>query len=160
MTASAMFDSKGRRPEGAGHVSYVVAGVAVLDHIEIFVVPDYRLSPNLQTDKTLPNSLFLDPDECVLPDEVILAQVHLPAKPDLIRIVLDVHVLTVRQDARLQPADVAGGDDAQVELLPLLQDVRPDVVRIEHGVVQVDLKPDLGGEARAEIVTAWPFSVS
>ena len=57
-------------------------------------------------------------------------------------------VLAVGQDSGLQTADVTGGDDAQVELFALLQDVRPDVVRVEHGVVQVNLEANLGREAR------------
>ena len=43
---------------------------------------------------------------------------------------------------------MTGGDDAQVELFALLQDVRPDVVRVAHRVVQVNLEADLGREAR------------
>ena len=48
-----------------------------------------------------------------------------------------------------RPAHVAGGDDAEVEFLALFEDVRPHVVGVEHGVVQVDLEPDLGGEPGA-----------
>ena len=43
---------------------------------------------------------------------------------------------------------MAGGDDAQVELPALLKDVRPDVVGVERGVVQVYLETDLGVAVR------------
>ena len=45
--------------------------------------------------------------------------------------------------------DMAGRDYAEVELLALLEDVGPDVVGVEHGVVQVDLEAEFSGEAGA-----------
>ena len=161
MTARAMFESMGRGPEGAGDVADVVAGVAVLDQIEILVVPDDRLAADAQTDQPLIHPLLLDAGERLFADEISFVQVHLPAEPHFVGIVLDVHVLAVGEDARLDAADMAGRDYAEVELLALLENIGPDVVGVEHGVVQVDLEAEFGGEAGTrEIVTGWPLTVS
>ena len=58
-------------------------------------------------------------------------------------------ILAVGEDSGLQTADVTGGDNAQVELSALVQNVRPNIVRVEHGVVQVYLEADLSREACA-----------
>ena len=117
--------------------------------IEALVVPDDRVAPQLQPYQALLHAPLLYGGQRVFADEVRFAEVHLPAKPDLVGVVLDVHVLPIGQYARLQPAQVAGRDDAQVELLALLQDVRPNVVGVDGCVVQIDLEAHLGREAGA-----------
>ena len=39
---------------------------------------------------------------------------------------------------------MAGCDDAEVELLALFEDVRPNVVGVERGIVEIDFETDLG----------------
>ena len=57
-------------PEGAGDVAHVVAGVEVLDQVEVLVVPGDRFASDLQTNKALLDPVFLDPGQCVFTDEV------------------------------------------------------------------------------------------
>ena len=83
-------------------IAYVVAGVIVLDEVEILVVPDDRLAADLQADQPLIHALLLDSGERLFSDEILFAQVHLPAEPDFIGVVLYVHVLAVGEDARFQ----------------------------------------------------------
>ena len=66
--------------------------------------------------------LLLDAGERLFADEISFVQVHLPAEPHFVGIVLDVHVLAVGEDTRFDAADVAGRDHAQVELLTLLKE--------------------------------------
>ena len=71
-----------------------------------------------------------------------------------------------KKDAGLQATDVTRSDYTQGELLSLFQDIRPAIVSIEHGIVQIYLEPDLGGENRDRMavqcvvnqMVVWDFS--
>ena len=68
----------------------------------------------------------------------------MPAEADFEGVVLDVHVLSVREDSCLETTDVTRGDDTEVEFLALFEYVRPDVVGVDSCVMEVDFEANFG----------------
>src|SRR6267378_6538078 len=104
-----------------------------------------RRTLDLQADELPPDAFLLDPLESLFPDEVrLLVEVDEPAEVHLVRIVLERHVGSVIQDARLDPADLRRSDRPDLVLLPRVHDPIPQLDAATP-VTQVDFVPYFRG---------------
>src|SRR2546426_5695284 len=110
--------------------------------------PDDLISGDFYADEFPRWSLLLDFLQRHTSDEVVfLLEVDEPTQPGLVRVVFQVDVGRIVQDARLDPTVLGGTRGPEVEGFPGVHDSVPQV-RPAAPIPEIDLVPDFGGPSR------------
>src|SRR3989454_1646071 len=111
--------------------------------------PDDFISGDFYADEFPLRSFDLDFLQRRTSDEVmLLLEVDEPTQPGLVRVVFQVDVGRIVQDARLDPTVLGGTRGPEVEGFPGVHDPVPQV-RAAAPIPEIDLVPDFGGPPRS-----------